>query len=284
MVVRAFDFSQFHNKNPIAGSTHIRIRQLMKYWPEFMSYRYGEKTDVMIFQKVYCSADYKFPVTCKGIKILDICDPDWMQGMTGIVETIQAMNAITCPTEAIADFIKQITDIPIVAIPDRFDVEVLPTKKRHEGKAATVVWFGYSHNAELLRPALATIQKMGLKLLVISEDDPMLNRWIDPKLYEYRKYNEETIYTDLQEADYAILPQGSRPVDRFKSNNKTIKANLAGLPVAKDLEDIERYADPTERQAFVDKHYDTLHTSYDVRRSVEQYQHLIRRLQHGNVT
>ena len=47
--------------------------------------------------------------------------------------------------------------------------------------------------------------------------------------YTFVKYNEDTIYDTLKKADFAVLPDGMRPTDKYKSNNRTIKANLAGL-------------------------------------------------------
>ena len=48
---------------------------------------------MLIFQKVYCTPDYKFPEHFEGIKILDICDPDWVDGAS-IVETCNLWTAV----------------------------------------------------------------------------------------------------------------------------------------------------------------------------------------------
>ena len=274
--VKALTFEQVHNK-PGTGSTNIRIHQLIKYWPEFSLYRYGQNPDVLIFQKVYILSDYKFPKHFENLKILDICDPDWLEGHA-IVETVQAMDAITCPTEALAEFIRQFTANPVVVIPDRFDLEVLPKPKKHEGVAKTVVWFGYSHNVGCLKPALGILDSLGLRLLIISNDDPNITRWRSVNMrdqYQFIKYDEKTIYDDLQKADFCLLPDNFRPQDRFKSNNKTVKAILAGLPVAKTSEEVKLYMDSAEREAFLINNYDTISKEYDVKKSIEQYKELI---------
>src|SRR5436190_21512210 len=224
-MVRFFTYTQFHGKQEPVGSDFIRVKQLLKYWPEAGLYKYGERPDTLIFTKVFVSQDYRFPADYKGIKILDICDPMWFEGHN-VVEMAQLCNAVTCPTEPMADFIRQFHG-NVVVIPDRFDLEVIPKPKPPKGKAKKVVWFGYSHNAELLRPAIPLLEAKKLDLFIISNDDPIVNRWgvRDKKeYYSYKKYSEETIYDMLQTADFAILPDGNRPVDYFKSNNKTIKA------------------------------------------------------------
>ena len=271
-----FSYSQFHGKNPPVGSTHIRMIQMEKYWPELKAYQYGEKPDVLIFQKVYTSEDYKFPGHYPGKTILDICDPDWMEGVN-IVESCHAVDAVVCPTEALAAFLRQFTK-NVRVIPDRFDLEPIPEPKKHTQKAKTIVWFGYSHNAEALRPAIALIEELKLNLVIISNDDPIANRWgvrDANEYYKYIKYDEDTIYEELQKADFAILPDGLRPHDKYKSNNKTIKANLAGLPVAKTPEEVNLYMSGEERQKWVDSNLEAIRDEYDIRRSVEEYKELI---------
>lgn len=274
--VRFFTYSQFHNKTPVVGSDFIRVKQLIKYWPEADLYKYGENPEALIFTKVFASADYQFQKHFEGIKILDICDPMWFEG-ANIVETVHAMDAVTCSTENLAEFIRQFhTNVHFV--PDRFDLAALPKPKEHKGKAKTVVWFGYSHNADLLKPAIKLIEELGLNLLIIANDDPIANRWgirDRQEYYTYKKYNEETFYQDIQQADFAVLPEGFRPEDPFKSNNKTTKAQLAGLPVAKTPEEVELYMDSKERKDWFDKNYATIQEAYDCRKSVEQMKGII---------
>lgn len=254
---------------------------MLQYWPEAGLYKYGENPDALIFQKVYISADYKFPAHFENVKILDICDPDWIQGIA-IKETVDAMDAVTVPTEALQKFIAQLTDKPIIIIPDRFDMAKIPKKpKLHTKPAAVVTWFGYSHNAETLRPALPLIRELGLKLRIISNDDPFPHQYPDSipvEDYTFVKYHESTIYQELAKADFAILPKGFRPGDEYKSNNKTVKAILAGLPVATDKDEVKLFMDASERHKYIQANYDSMKSEYDVRNSVEQYQELIEQL------
>lgn len=281
--VRYLTYSMFHNKDPVVGSTFIRVNQLLKYWPEADLYKYGENPDVMIFQKVYTSYDYKFPQHFEGIKILDICDPDWMENMN-VADTARAMDAITCPTEAMAQFMRQLTSAPVVVVPDRWDIapKVLKPPKQHRMNAKTVVWFGYSHNADTLKPAIRTLNELGLKLLIISNDDPLLHRFDirDPKeYYTFKKYDPDTIDTMLRQADFALLPGDYRPQGRFKSNNKTTRAILAGLPVATNGDELRLYIEPEARTNYMRKQYATIKEEYDVRKSVDQMKEIIADLQ-----
>lgn len=281
-MIRYLSFSQYHNKRPPTGSTYIRMIQLEKYWDDFKQYKYGENPDCLIFQKVYCTADYKFPAQFENKKILDICDPDWLNG-NAVKETADAVDAITCPTEPIAEFMRQLTDKPVVVIPDRFDIENLVEPKQHRGKAKRAVWFGYHHNADAIKYGVNSLMREGIKLTVISNEDPGAWRWASDESYKqhytFKKYNEETIYEELQKADFAILPKNSRSEDVFKSNNRTIKAHLAGLPVVYDKETLEKYIDGAERQKWLDNNYGIIKDSYDVRKSVAQFKELIDAIQ-----
>jgi hypothetical protein len=279
-----FTFSAFHGKHPDAGSTVIRVNQLLKYWPEAGIYKYGERPDVLIFQKVYITPDYKFPLHYPGTKILDICDPDHLDGML-VAATVQAMDAVTCPTEALAKFLRQFTDKPVVVVPDRYDLDGFPEPRTHTESAKTVLWYGYRHNIETLRPAMDLIKKCGLNLLVISDDDPMPWQWLERNDMEDFRYNRykfvkhshdpETLHTEMQAADFAVLPVGSRPVDVFKSNNKAVRAILCGLPVAYDADGVRALIDANNRQKFLEDNYEKTKQEYDVRKSVEQYKQLI---------
>lgn len=278
-MVSFFPFTAFHGKGQ-TGSTEIRVNNLIKYWDEADLYKYGTKPDVLIFQKIYWLPDYDFPTTYSGgLKILDICDPDWLDN-SYVKRTVDGMDAIVVPTKSMQEFMQQLTDKPVKVIKDRFDIELVPKPKTHTGKAKNLVWFGYAHNAECLEFAVPALEKLGLSLTCISNDDPMAWRWANDseafrKTYKFKKYNEESIYENMAKHDICLLPQGTRPVDRFKSENKTIKAYLGGLPVAKTIEDLEQYADADERNKTAKENYDMAIKEYDVKLSVKEYQELI---------
>lgn len=276
MNVRFFTFSAYHGKGQV-GSTQLRVTNLLKYWPEAELYKYGEKVDVMVFQKVYMQTDYRLHEHLDCIKILDICDPDWLDKQN-IVETINAVDAVAVPTKSMQKFIMQLTDKPVRIIKDRHDVDNIKTPKHHMGKLKRLVWFGYKQNVELLRGALSYIAKHEYILTVISNDDPALERYEEKLKYEFVKYDEDTIQKELKKNDACLLPKGNRPEDMFKSNNKTTRAWLAGLPVVKSADEIEAIIESKPRQALAKECYNKAIKEYDCKQSVAEYIALINEL------
>lgn len=277
-MVRFLTFEQYHGKKGV-GSTRLRVHNLIKYWPEADLYKYGENPDVLVFQKVYCAADYKFPKNFPNIKILDICDPDWLD-MQGVKETVDAVDGVTCPTEALAEFLRQLTDKPIKVIPDRHEIPNIKSRRIHTGKVRKAVWFGYKQNAELLQWAVPSLEKRGVHLTVISNDDPQAQRWGQDyeKLYTFKKYSQDTILHDLAINDVCILPQGNRPQDRFKSNNKTTLAWLSGTPVVTTAEELDALMDSSNRNMEAEARQEQARDEYNVQLSVKDMKEFINEL------
>lgn len=277
-MIRFFTFENYHGKRDV-GSTRLRAHNLIKYWSEAELYKYGEHPDVLIFQKVYVTFDYKFPINYPEIKILDICDADWKDSPDIFVkETLDAMDAVVTPTESLRDYLQQMTDTPCRVIKDRFDISEFPSPKKHTGRAKKAVWFGYSHNVDTLKYAVPSLERLGLDLIIISDHDPMAYKWARgseyEKKYKYIKY-EHPPYKELQKADICILPEGKRPFDYFKSENKTIIAELCGVPVVKDIESLEKMRDGEARQEHIDKVYGNIKEEYNCVKSIEEYKRLI---------
>ncbi len=277
-IIKFFTFEKYHNKKGV-GSTKIRVHNLLKYWNEASEYKYGEYADVMIFQKVYCTYDFKYPKHFPGIKILDICDPDWTETPDiYIKETMDAMDAIVCPTEQFAKFLRQMTDKPVRVIKDRFDLREFPKPKVHTRHTESLVWFGYSHNAELLKLAMVSVEKRDLHLTIISNEDPQAWRWGNSRSvdnYTFVKYNQDTLYKELQKHDVCLLPSGYRPQDKFKSENKTVIAELCGIPVAKSADELDALITPDARNKHISQQYDKLKQEYNCMRSISEYKELI---------
>ena len=275
--VRFFPFEAFHGKRDV-GSSKIRVHNLVERWPEAELYKYGENPDVLIYQKVYVTDEFTFPEHFEGIQILDICDPDWMQIDVQIRRTVDAVDAVVCPTEAIKNFISQMTDKPVRVIKDRFDVSSFPGPKTHQGKAKKAVWFGYAHNADLLQDALNGLKSRDMELTIISDVDPMIYPYADDDYTErihWKPYYNQTILENLQEHDICVLPAGMRPQDHFKSENKDMIARLCGLPVAKTGEDLDSLVEAEDRNSSVRSWHQYVREEYDVAKSVHEYQQLI---------
>ncbi len=279
MNIRALTYARYHGKGNI-GSTRLRVEQLYKYWPEYQEYKYGENPDVMVFQKVYVQRDWPFIERWEGIKILDICDPDWME-QQHIKQTLDAVDGAVVPTETLAEFLRQLTDIPIKVIPDRHDLEHILVLKHHKGLAKNAVWFGYSHNADLLKSVIPILEKRNISLTIISNDNPYVNRWAIKESswpYYFKKFDEETLLEDLQHFDICILPDGNRAKDRFKSNNKATLAWLAGVPVVNDLDSLNAMETGKARNVEAKLCYNKAIKDYDVKLSVQEMKDFIEEL------
>ena len=76
-------------------------------------------------------------------------------------------------------------------------------------------------------------------------------------------------------ADICVLPKLNRPQDRFKSENKTVIAQLLGLPVAYNADELDKFMEADDRNGHIDTKYDKLKQDYDCLVSVKEYKELI---------
>lgn len=266
-------FEKWHGKDNI-GSSRIRGHWLVKYWDELELFQQGAKYDFIIFQKVYW---LEYVKNYKGIKILDLCDPDWLDGAQ-ITEIIDECDAITTSTEALRDAVKQFTDKPVIYIPDRQDLEFHPPmKKEHKDKVEWLVWFGYSHNNKVLDPAMRTLSKLGLKLKVISNCRPPyakanLNVKFDFDNPDF-DFNKE-----ITECDLVLMTPDTRPRGKFKSLNKTYTSWCLGMPVVSNKEDLEKFLDKDEREKESERVKEYAKKNLDVKISVDEFKNLINQI------
>ena len=264
------------NKQDVSSS-RIRGRWLIKYWPEAEEFVYGKKYDVLIFQKVY---QPKMAEAFDGIKILDICDPDWITN-TSIRRIIESMDAVVVPTEMFRQFLSQVTDKPVVVIPDRQDLEFFASKKKlHRGTAREAVWHGYSHNSHVLKAALPALKRFGLELSIISNEMVSVVSKADINkgsaiVERWSRWNLETFCDEMIKSDICIMPGSLHVNDRFKSNNKTTTAKALGMPVATNAEDLKRLLDPKERIKDAEAGLEEVKKHYDIRDSVKEMKQLI---------
>ena len=275
MKVGFMTFEQFHSKKDIASS-RIRAKWLTKYWPEAEEYLLGQKYDVLVFQKVYYP-DYAR--MCKSIKILDVCDGDFLDWGCRMKETIDEMDAVVTSTQALADVISTMTDKPVVVIPDRMDLEFHTQKKVHEGQARSVVWFGYSQNQKALETAIPSLIKLGLNLIVISDKPfPLPINFMGKIQVTNYPWSIKTVNDDIIKGDMVVNPQYSTGHWKYKSPNKTLTAWALGMPVADTPEDLVKFMDPEERIKEANKRLEEVKTQHDVRLSVAEYKALCERL------
>jgi hypothetical protein len=210
----------------------------------------------------------------KGIKVLDICDPDWLDGAE-VVSFCREMSLIVVPTETMKESISTFTDKPVFVIPDGEDFELLPEPKKHEGRAKSAVWFGYSGNMDVIYPTFFAIKKLGLTLKVISDGN--LNT--SECKVENIRWEEETCDEEYQKADFALLPEKKGGRFKYKSNNKTVHAWSLGLPVAKTREDLERFMEEGDRILESEKRLKQVRNENSVELSAKKLYEIIRQYQ-----
>jgi len=266
-------YSTFHNR-PNTGSSRIRGDWLIKYWDEAEEFVHGRKYDAVIFQKIY---DTKYVKEFDGIKILDMCDPDWTQ-LNPVIETAKYCDAITVPTKGLQKFLQPKVGIPVVMIPDRHDLEWYKPKRKHTGKAKEVCWYGYSHNSHCLKSLRELLRKHDMRISIIGDEPVVLSsKGVEVK-ERYTKWKLETINKEIIKSDFVVMPGSRNPNWKYKSNNKTISSWALNMPVACDIPTFEKFLDPIERQKEADKRLQEVKDRWDVKYSVEEMKKLIKEL------
>ena len=236
-------FEQFHGKKSI-GSSRIRGHWIVKHWQEAGAdigscelFKHGGDYDAVIYQKAYFVEHARM---FKGIKILDLCDPDWLFWGYKLKEMIEEVDAITTSSLEIAKFIAGMTDKPIAFIPDRIDLKALPAKKEHTSKVTKVAWYGYAENFPILDSAAPLIKKLGLELIVISNSVYSAPSGIQGLQITNLPWTEEHYLNDIMKADIVINPRFHKGKWKYKSNNKTTLSWALGLPVAHDQGELNK--------------------------------------------
>lgn len=274
MKTAIISFEKYHGRRQGSiGSSMIRAKWLAEAWDEAFLWRNGDYFDSAIFQKVYWKDMF---TDFKGAKILDLCDPDWMNGDVNIVEISHMVDAITCSTDELTHFIKTfVKNKPVETVPDRVNFDYFTHQKKHDDKARNVVWFGYYGNAKVVLPqVLPSLKERGLSLTVISNNafEPSQDFGVEIQNIEW---TPETAFADIQASDFAINPPSFLRNFRFKSNNKTLVSWALGLPVANTAEDMDRFMKPEERTKEAEKRMDEVKKDWNIKLSVEQYKKLL---------
>jgi len=263
-------FEKWHGKNYI-GSSRLRGHNLIKYWEDAEIFKQSGAYDAVVFQKVYWP---EFAKVYKGVKILDVCDADFLQAQP-VKEAVDNIDAITCSTQALKKYYEQITDKPVYVIPDRQDMEFHSMRKVHKGKAKTAVWFGYCGNSVVLDKTLLKLKKLKLKLAIISDRDYRAPSFLTEEDIINKKWDIETINENIMKYDIALLPRDDKGNFKYKSNNKKTKAWALGMPVAEEPEDLEKFMDAEARRNEAVKGRKEVFKKYDIKQSVLEFQNII---------
>lgn len=262
------------------GSSRIRGRWLTKYWPEAEMFKYGQQYDVLILQKAY---EFDLMRAFPGLKIFDLCDPDWLEGKE-VKQVTELCDVITTSTQALADYVKTFTQKPVICIPDRLDLAEHTQRKVHVGRAKQVAWFGYHNNQKSIDQCLPALQRLGLRLTVISDkqyypEGQILGEnqdaWINANV-TFIRYNYESVNQELVDhGDIVLNPRLEFGRFKFKSNNKTLTAWALGLPVATDAEELEKFMDEAARKEESALRLSQIEADWQTQKSVEQYKNII---------
>lgn len=263
---------QFDNREKDSvGSSRIRGRWMWESWDDAELYHIGKQYDVLVFQKVYWD---KMLNSFDGIKILDLCDPDWLEGKN-VMEYISMCDYCTTSTESLAQYIRKFVSTPVRCVPDRIKIDEHKTREKHIGKARKVVWFGYSHNQDCIRQTLETLAEYALELHVISNQPYTPPLGFDFVNIVNHTYSYPQAHEIIKQCDLYISPERSDARGKFKSNNKELTAMALGVPVIRTSEDLDRLINESERNEQMESDLKEIKDKWDVRYSVEDYKEII---------
>lgn len=242
-------FEQMMGKKDI-GSSRIRGHWVVRHWkdagPDIGDaevFKHGGKYDAIIFQKAYWT---QMANAFQGVKIFDICDPDWFDWGYPFKEMLDGCDAVTASSLELTKAVANFTDKPVYFIPDRIDFDDMLPPKVHKGPTKNVVWYGYAHNFPMLVSALPALQKRNLNLIVISDDVfviPANFNSIQVTNYPW----SDSWKRDIQTGDVVINPQTKSGKWLYKSDNKTVIAKALGMPVAHKEEELDLYMTESDR-------------------------------------
>jgi hypothetical protein len=260
------------------GSSRIRAQWLVDNWSAAEYFRIGQRYDAIIFQKAYWLA---YAACYSGVKILDLCDPDFLHWRSKCIPMARLCDAVTTPTSKLADALRRQVDKPIVVIPDRLDLRHFTTearpKKRIRGR--TAAWFGYSNNYASLDACVLDLVAAGITRLVVISDAPALYSLPQPlcgalALDRYL-WNFDILAHYLADVDIIVNYGLQHGRWIYKSNNKTLFGWAHGFPVAHDRCELGRLlCEAAAREEVVCRQRE-LQDQYDVKLSVIQYTNLI---------
>lgn len=270
-------FEKFLGKKDI-GSSRIRGHWIVEAWKKAGEdigdceiFKFGVKYDAVIFQKAYF---VEYAKQFQGVKILDICDPDWMHWSFKFKEMIDECDAVTCSSQELVNSISKFTDKPVYFIPDRVQLENLPEPKKQVGETKTLVWFGYSTNFPILDSAIKLIQDLKMDLIVISD-----GIYAQPSAFKIKVSNlpwSQHYLEDIQRGDVVINPKHSKGKWKFKSDNKTSIAKALGVPVAHDGSELKNFLTEEQRQQASLEGLEEVKRAFDIKLSVIDYKNVIK--------
>lgn len=271
-------FSHFDGADKVVGSSFLRAEGIVNSANDFELWKHGKKYDGLIFQKVYWK---EMMQVYKGPKILDLCDPDWINGHINLVELAQMVDAITCSSKALTDTVEKLLPGKMVChVPDRLDFRLYPAaREEHKEIVKRIVWFGFIHNAhETLNQFGNVIRKYNLKLTIIADRPYSQEDAIYDLKPEFIPFNHSTAYAIMQNHDVVLNPRSAKLSFKYKSNNKSVISWKLGLPVAETADQLIKYFSLDERIREVAKKQLLVTQQYNITRSIDQYRSIFKEI------
>lgn len=298
-------------KRGYLASSRIRGHWLAKYWEQCDDFFYSEEFpeyegdffnpdnqmmilknyDAVIFNKTY---EWKLAKKLREnnqIVIIDFCDPDFLlshsskQRVNDCLKTLKFANFVVVNGKAIKKEIKKIYKGEIEIIPDRLDFETcVPQKQKHNTEFKKIVWYGYCENLRVLEPYMKQIINMGLEIMVIS-DKFFENLFLtgckyNPKdLISFKVWHPESVHHQIIENDAVFTGRDKDPyLSQFKSDNRADLGYALKMPVARDIKDLKRFYDYSERIIDAKQGNYEVRKKLDIHHSVWQYDKIIKSL------
>jgi hypothetical protein len=267
------------------ASSRIRAQWLVNYWDRAELFTVGRRYEAVIFQKAYWP---EYAALFDGVKILDICDPDFLDWKSAAMRMMDHCDAVTTPTVRLKEFIGRYTDRPVHVVPDRLDLSTVDgLRKIHCGPARTAAWYGYGHNYPALDSMAGHLSPLGItRLIVIAQQDKpyrLPDGCTGIEVVNYA-WSAETVNQHLLEADVVVNPRLSHGRWQYKSSNKTVNAWALGLPVAHSAAELAHFLSEEARREEGKRRYDEVRERFDVRQSVDELERVISDVRAGRET
>ena len=169
----------------------------------------------------------------------DVCDPVWWFNPADAREAAEAADGIVASCWPLADDFAQWSGRMARMIPDRVWLDHFTHTRQHaETRPVRLIWFGSAQNRIALYAAGASLSRLRanghevtLTLFDNAPESPMPGLDSEIPVY-YTRWRLENEAETLAAHDIALLPSYPGPWGAVKSNNRTVTAMAAGLPVA----------------------------------------------------
>jgi hypothetical protein len=223
-----------------------------------------ENYDVIIYQKSYVGKEVRIIAEKykHKLQIFDLCDPEHWFRKDLVQYMIDRCKIIISSNQWLADELKKTFNREVEVIPDRQKLDFYTIRKVHEDVPVKLVWFGYCDNFYLVKPYLDEIKERQLPLLIIG--DYPVNYGI------YFQWTLDTFCSDIIRGDVVF-----NPIVPWKSNNKTTTAWTLGMPVASNIEEIDRFLDYKERIKESELRINEVKEKWDIKLSANELFNLI---------